>query len=57
MDSEFLARWGVVSMDWSNARAEWAQGKPMDCDGRLMDQVRAIKSASENETKVFVYRK
>ena len=35
---------GVVSMDWSNGRAVWAQQKPMDCDGMLLEQAKLVKA-------------
>ena len=56
MDNAWLAKWGVVSMDWSNARRDWAQTKPMNCDQHLFEQVRGIKQASNNRTKTWVYR-
>ena len=56
MDSVWLAKWGIVDMDWSNARGEWANEKPMNCDGKLLEQAKGIKQASKNATKVFVYR-
>ena len=55
MDASFLAKWGVVSMDWSNGRAAWAQQRPMDCDGMLLRQASAIK-AIDPSTHVWVYR-
>ena len=55
MDASFLAKWGVVSMDWSNGRAAWAQQRPMDCDGMLLQQASAIK-AIDPSTHVWVYR-
>ena len=56
MDSQWLAKWGVVSVDWSNARRQWAQAQPMDCDQMLLKQIKGIKEASNNTTKVFTYR-
>jgi len=56
MDSTWLAQWGIVSMDWSNGRAQWANQHPMYCDGMLLDQIKGIKQASGNTTKVFTYR-
>jgi hypothetical protein len=56
MDSQWLAKWGIVSMDWSNARREWEQSKPMNCDKMLFEQLKGIKEASKNKTKVFTYR-
>ena len=56
MDSSWLAQWGVVSMDWSNGRAQWANQRPMQCDEMLLEQIKGIKQASGNTTKVFTYR-
>ena len=55
MDSAWLAKWGVVSMDWSNARAAWAQQQPMDCDGMLLQQATAVSEADPS-THFWVYR-
>ena len=43
-------------MDWSNGRQEWPQSKPMNCDKMLFEQIKGIKEASGNKTKVFTYR-
>ena len=34
------AEFGIVSYDWSNAKAQWAAEKPMDCEERLQTQAR-----------------
>ena len=38
--------WGIVDFDWSNAKAVWAAAKPMDCEERLVEQVRRTTAAS-----------
>ena len=46
---------GLVDYDWSNAKLEWANESPMDCDGSLVRQ--AARNKAQNPTaKVFVYR-
>ena len=48
---------GIVSYDWSNAKAQWAQASPMDCEARLLRQAQMTKAADTgNTTRVFVYR-
>ena len=48
------AAFGIVSYDWSNAKLEWANEGPMDCDGSLVRQ--AARNKAQNPTaKVFVY--
>ena len=49
------AQFGVISYDWSNAKAAWAAAKPMDCEERLARQAKLTKSENE-ASKVFVYR-
>jgi len=49
------ARYGIVDVDWSNAKREWANAKPMDCEERLVQQARLIK-AENPHTRVWVYR-
>mmetsp|Transcript_3192 Transcript_3192/g.6230 ORF Transcript_3192/g.6230 Transcript_3192/m.6230 type:complete len:443 (-) Transcript_3192:114-1442(-) len=54
-DPIFLGKWGLVDLDWSNAKNLWANAKPMDCQERLVEQVRAIKAVNPT-TRVFIYR-
>ena len=37
---------GIVSYDWSNAKAQWAAAKPMDCEERLLTQAQMTKKAN-----------
>eukprot|EP01061_Rhynchopus_euleeides_P026720 TRINITY_DN43531_c0_g1_i1.p1 TRINITY_DN43531_c0_g1~~TRINITY_DN43531_c0_g1_i1.p1 ORF type:complete len:453 (+),score=152.80 TRINITY_DN43531_c0_g1_i1:179-1360(+) len=46
---------GLTSYDWSNAKAQWANAKPMDCEERLVTQASATKRTNPS-THVFVYR-
>lgn len=55
MDPEIAGRWGLVDFDWSNAKAMWANAKPMDCQERLVTQVEQVKRVSPS-TRAFVYR-
>ena len=55
MDAHFLAKWGIASIDWSNAHAVWANTKPMNSDELLLEQAKSIKSLNP-DTKVWVYR-
>eukprot|EP01060_Flectonema_neradi_P012834 TRINITY_DN19614_c0_g1_i1.p1 TRINITY_DN19614_c0_g1~~TRINITY_DN19614_c0_g1_i1.p1 ORF type:complete len:414 (+),score=69.34 TRINITY_DN19614_c0_g1_i1:47-1243(+) len=50
-----LSKFGVVDIDWSNAKELWSKTSPMDCEERLVKQAEVIKAASPT-TKVFVYR-
>jgi len=47
--------WGLIDFDWSNAKAIWAKGKPMDCAEQLLKQVQMTTQASPGTT-VYVYR-
>ena len=49
------AAYGLVDIDWSNAKKEWANAKPMDCEEQLVKQARLIK-AQNSHTRVWVYR-
>ena len=55
MDPNFLGKWGVASIDWSNAHAVWANTAPMNAEELLLAQAKAIKAVNNN-TKVWVYR-
>jgi len=54
-DTQLTKQFGVVDYDWSNAKALWANAQPMDCEERLVEQVRLTKEANP-ATKVWVYR-
>lgn len=53
LDLDFASKWGIISIDWGNARDVWAQQQPMDCEERLLAQAEAIK-ASNPATKVLL---
>eukprot|EP00911_Craspedida_sp_UC1_P001382 UC1_evm1s1043 len=55
-DPNLAAKFGVADFDWSNAKLEWANQSPMDCQERLVTQAELVKQASKNSTKCFVYR-
>ena len=58
-DPEFSARFGVVSYDWSNAKQQWANQHPMDCEERLLEQARMTKAHARSlgiDQQVWVYR-
>lgn len=48
-------RYGIVDYDWSNAKALWANTKPMNDQERLVDQAEMVVAADPG-VKVFVYR-
>jgi hypothetical protein len=54
-DPAFAAKWGLVSFDWSNAKADWLAATPHDCEERLAEQCRKVKAINPR-TKCFVYR-
>ena len=51
----FSAKYGVVDVDWSNAKYLWERSRPMDNSARLLDQAAQIKAINPN-TRVWVYR-
>ena len=50
-----LARFSIVDIDWSHAKALWVNQSPMTCEESLLTQAKVIKKANPN-TKVWVYR-
>eukprot|EP01083_Nonionella_stella_P271962 922015_1 len=50
-----LAKFGLISVDWSNAKGLWSNAAPMNCAETLLAQVTAIKSINPS-AKTFVYR-
>lgn len=46
---------GLVDFDWSNARLDWSNAKPMDCQERLVTQASMVK-ATTPYAKVMIYR-
>ena len=54
-DPKVLGQYGLVDMDWSNAKEVWANQHPMDCEERLVTQAQLIKEQNA-ATRVWVYR-
>ena len=54
-NTALASEFGITSFDWSNAKAQWANQKPMDCEERLVTQASMTK-ARNPATNVFVYR-
>ena len=50
-----MAQFGIVDVDWSNAKDEWSRASPMDCQERLVEQAAQLKAAHP-DSKVWVYR-
>lgn len=46
---------GITSFDWSNAKAQWAVARPMDCEERLQTQAEMTKAVNPS-THVLGYR-
>ena len=43
---DVISKFGIVDYDWSNAKQLWAQGHPMDCEERLVEQAKRRKAAA-----------
>lgn len=54
-NASFAAEFGVTDFDWSNAKAHWANEKPMTCEEDLVTQAEAVARVSSS-AKTFVYR-
>jgi len=55
LDPNVTAHYGVVDIDWSNGKDEWASHHPMDAEKYLQKQAATIK-AQDPKKKVWVYR-
>lgn len=55
LNVSMASQYGLVDIDWSNAKHLWANSRPMDCEERLVEQAKNIKKANP-DTKVWVYR-
>ena len=55
IDPSTTKGWTIVDVDWSNAKAQWAAAKPMNCEELLIQQVEMTAAASPGTTS-FVYR-
>lgn len=53
-----IKQFGLVSIDWSNARSKWAATTPMTCEEDLLKQAEIVKAADTlgPQQRVFVYR-
>ena len=57
LDAELFAQFGVVSIDWANNENSWrSKPVPYPDQADLVVQAKLIKHASNNRTRVFVYR-
>ena len=60
MEPAQTAPWGIVSFDWSNAKAHWIAppaGQPMTCEEDLFEQVQRSSQAALNKgSRFWVYR-
>ena len=54
-DPSLAAQYGIADFDWSNARAMWANQRPMDDGARLITQAAMVKAANP-KTHVWIYR-
>jgi hypothetical protein len=54
-DPSFLAKFGVVDVDWSNAKAIYTNQHPMNCEELLVEQGAMVKAINP-DTHYFVYR-
>ncbi len=54
LDAELYSQFGVVSIDWSNAKALWV-APPMSCEEKLVEQAALLKAARPG-VRVMGYR-
>ena len=54
LDASYYSQFGVVSVDWSNAKALWVQ-PPMSCEEKLVEQAAQLKAARPG-VRVMGYR-
>lgn len=54
-DPALASTYGIVDVDWSNAKSLWERARPMDNSARLIEQAAQIKAA-DRRTRVMVYR-
>ena len=54
LDAAFFSQFGIVSVDWSNAKALWVK-PPMSCEELLVEQAARLKAARPG-VRVFGYR-
>ena len=54
LDASLFSQFGVVDVDWSNAKALWVQ-PPMSCEELLVEQAARLKAARPG-VRVMVYR-
>jgi hypothetical protein len=54
LNASLFSQFGVVSIDWSNAKATWVE-PPMSCEERLVEQAALLKAARPG-VRVMGYR-
>jgi len=54
-DLDYASKFGLIDFDWSNAKQLWANSKPMDCEERMLNQVKRLKQVNP-EAHFMIYR-
>ena len=55
LDPQFFSQFGIVDIDWSHQKLQWANQQPMDSSGLMLKQAQALRKLNPN-TRVWVYR-
>lgn len=56
MNNSFMANFGVVDYDWSDAKNIWSAAQPMDCEEALVTQADGTHALQKPGGRVWVYR-
>ena len=44
LDPEFFSQFGIVDIDWSHMKLQWANQQPMDSSGLMLAQAQAAQA-------------
>jgi hypothetical protein len=55
LDPDFFSQFGIVDVDWSHMKHQWANTKPMDSSGLMVKQAQALRARNPN-CRLWVYR-
>jgi hypothetical protein len=48
LDPEFFSQFGIVDVDWSHMKHQWANTKPMDSSGLMVKQAQSLRGRNPN---------
>jgi hypothetical protein len=55
LEPSFASKFGIVDIDWANAKRQWSNTAPMDSEALMVEQASALRRLNP-QAKPWVYR-